>query len=132
MAREDRPLSPHLQIYRPQITSVLSIVHRITGVGLAFGALGLVCWLAAAAAGAQAFEAINALWGSALGILFLVGSAWALFYHLLNGIRHLFWDVGIGFELETASRSGWAVVIGSVALTALSVFGGLAARGGGL
>lgn len=120
MANGSRPLSPHLQVYRPQLTSMLSILHRLTGVGLAIGTLLLVYWLAAAAAGPEAFSAAQALIGSFLGRLLLFGWTFSLFYHLCNGIRHLFWDAGWGFELTVAYRSGWLVVIASAALTLLS------------
>lgn len=115
----NRPLSPHLQIYRPQWTMALSISHRITGVALAIGTLLLVYWLAAAASGPEAFTAAQDLVGSFLGRLLLFGWTFALFYHLCNGIRHLVWDAGHGFELETAYRSGLAVLAGSVLLTLL-------------
>jgi succinate dehydrogenase / fumarate reductase cytochrome b subunit len=117
MTTDHRPLSPHLQIYRPQITSVLSILHRITGVFLSLGAVLLVYWLVAAANGPSAFDAAQALIGSWLGRLFLLGWSFALFYHLCNGIRHLCWDAGLGFELKTTYLSGWTVVAVSAALT---------------
>lgn len=117
--RGNRPLSPHLQIYRPQLTSILSIVHRMTGVGLALGALLVVWWLLAAATGPGYFAVVDGLLTSWFGLLVLLGSTWALAYHLLNGIRHLVWDMGYGFELETVDKTGWAVVIGSGALTVL-------------
>jgi len=115
----NRPLSPHLQIYRPQITSMLSIVHRMTGVGLALGAVLVVWWLLAAATGPEYFAIVDGLLTSWIGHLVLLGSTWALAYHLLNGIRHLVWDIGYGYELETAERSGIAVLIGSGVLTVL-------------
>ena len=115
----NRPMSPHLQIYRPQLTSMLSIIHRITGVGLALGAVLVVWWLLAAATSADYFATVDGLLTSWIGYLVLLGSTWALAYHLLNGIRHLFWDMGHGFEIETVERSGMAVVIGSGALTVL-------------
>jgi succinate dehydrogenase / fumarate reductase cytochrome b subunit len=112
-----RPLSPHLQIYRPQLTSVLSITHRATGVALAVGTLLLVWWLMAAATGPEQFAIVQAVLGSWIGRLLLLGWTWALFYHLANGIRHLFWDGGLGFELKTVYRTGWTVVLASVVLT---------------
>lgn len=115
----NRPMSPHLQIYRPQLTSMLSIIHRITGVGLALGAVLVVWWLLAAATGPEYFAIVDGLLTSWIGYLVLLGSTWALAYHLLNGIRHLVWDMGYGFEIETAERSGMAVVIGSGVLTVL-------------
>ena len=120
MASSHRPLSPHLQVYRPQLTSMLSILHRITGVALAVGTLLLIYWLAAAASGPAAFETAQGFIGSIFGRLLLLGWTFALFYHLCNGLRHLFWDAGWGFELVDAYRSGWLVVGASVALTLLS------------
>lgn len=117
--RGDRPLSPHLSIYRPQITSTLSILHRVTGVALTLGAVLVVWWLLAAATGPGAFALADGFLSSLLGGLILLGSAWALSYHLLNGIRHLFWDAGYGFQLSSVTSSGWFVVIGSFVLTAL-------------
>ena len=122
-----RPLSPHLQVYRPQLTSVLSILHRITGLALASGTLLLVWWLVAAAVGPEAYATASGFIGSWLGLFMLLGWSAALFYHLANGIRHLVWDAGFGFELETVYRSGWAVVIATVALTALAWLIGLVA-----
>jgi succinate dehydrogenase / fumarate reductase cytochrome b subunit len=130
MTTNDRPLSPHLQIYRPQITSVLSILHRITGMALAAGSLLLVYWLIAAAAGAEAFATAQSLIGSFVGRLLLFGWSFALFFHLANGIRHLFWDMGLGFELKTVTRSGWTVVIVSLLLTLVAWFLGYWQMGG--
>jgi len=120
MSSGNRPLSPHLQVYRLQWTMLLSISHRITGVGLALGTLLLVYWLAAAAAGPEAFATAQALVGSVIGRLLLFGWSFALFYHLCNGIRHLAWDAGFGFELDSAYRSGLVVLAASVVLTLLS------------
>jgi succinate dehydrogenase / fumarate reductase cytochrome b subunit len=130
MASRERPLSPHLQIYRPQITSVLSILHRITGGALAAGTLLLVYWLVAIAGGPDTYAAAQSVIGSVIGQLLLFGWSWALFYHLTNGIRHLFWDMGRGFELRTVSLSGWAVVALSLALTLAVWIAGYASRGG--
>lgn len=130
MPSHERPLSPHLQVYRWQLTSVLSILHRMTGVALAVGTLLLVYWLVAAAAGPQAFAAAQGLVGSILGRLLLFGWTLALFYHLCNGIRHLFWDAGRGFELKTAYASGWAVVVASALLSVLAWIAGYAAMAG--
>lgn len=116
--RGDRPLSPHLQIYRPQITSMLSILHRITGVGLVLGAVLLVWWLMAAATSPEAFAAVDAFLAGPIGGFLMLGSLWALSYHLLNGVRHLFWDAGLGFDLGNVTATGWLVVLGSFALTA--------------
>jgi succinate dehydrogenase / fumarate reductase cytochrome b subunit len=120
MAMGNRPLSPHLQVYRPQITSILSITHRATGLGLAVGALGLTYWLNAAAYGADAFERAQAIFGSVFGMIVLIGFTFALFFHLCNGIRHLFWDTGRGFEMAQLRASGWAVVLVSLGLTAIT------------
>lgn len=125
MSANERPLSPHLQIYKPQLTSALSILHRLTGVALGFGTLLLVWWLAAAAAGPEAFATAQGFIGSWLGLLLLFGWSVALFYHLCNGIRHLFWDAGYGFELPQAYASGWAVVIATGVLTLLAWVVGL-------
>ena len=120
MARPQRPLSPHLQIYRWQFTMTLSILHRITGVGLGIGSLLLVYWLTAAASGPAAFASAQAFIGSWFGILILFGFSVALFYHLSNGIRHLFWDAGRGFELKTAYASALAVLAATAVLTVLA------------
>lgn len=130
MASDNRPLSPHLQVYRPQLTSVLSILHRITGIALAIGMLLLVWWLIAVAAGPEAYDAAQAFIGSIIGRLLLLGWTFALFYHLANGIRHLGWDIGWGFELGTAYTTGWLVVIAAVVLTLVSWVGGYAILGG--
>jgi succinate dehydrogenase / fumarate reductase cytochrome b subunit len=120
MAGHPRPLSPHLQVYRPQLTSFTSILHRITGIGLAVGLLYLVCWLTAAASGLEAFDRLQSFNGTFIGRLLLFGWSVAFFYHLLNGIRHLAWDAGWGFELPTAYKSGYAVLIGTALLTLLA------------
>ncbi|MGO9233095.1 MAG: succinate dehydrogenase, cytochrome b556 subunit [Methylocella sp.] len=117
MARDDRPVSPDLQIYRPQLTSVLSITHRLTGVALSVGSPLLVCWLIAAAGGPQAYSALHDFLASWLGLDLLLGWTFSLFFHLCNGIRHLLWDVGYGFDLQTIYVSGWAVVAISIGLT---------------
>ena len=120
MSGSNRPMSPHLQVYRPQLTSVLSITHRATGVGLAAGTVFLVWWIMAAAAGPDYFAYVQGIMGSWLGLLILVGFSWAVFFHLCNGIRHLFWDAGYGFELDMAYKSGWATLAGSVVLTVIA------------
>ena len=117
MNGSNRPLSPHLQVYKPQLTSVLSITHRATGVALAAGTLLLIWWIVAAATGEEYFNFVQGIMASWLGLIVLSGFSWAVFYHLCNGIRHLFWDAGYGFELETAYKSGWATVISSFVLT---------------
>jgi len=118
MSRE-RPLSPHLQIYRPQLTAVLSITHRGTGILLALGAPVLVYWLYAAASGPAQYAAVQAWFGGLLGRTLLFAWTLSLFYHLANGLRHLWWDIGRGFDIATVYRSGRIVV----AVTAISVIG---------
>lgn len=130
MMPASRPLSPHLQIYRWQITSVLSILHRFTGLALSAGTLLLVWWLVALATGPDAFATAQAFVGSWLGRLLLLGWSFSLFFHLANGIRHLFWDAGYGFEIKTTTASGWAVVVTSVALTVIAWVAGLATMAG--
>jgi succinate dehydrogenase / fumarate reductase cytochrome b subunit len=125
-----RPLSPHLQVYRPQMTSILSITHRATGVALAVGTLMLAIWLVAAATGETPFARVNAFLGSGIGMVLLFGWSVALFYHLANGIRHLFWDAGYGFDLPTMEKSGWAVIAFTAAATILAWALGLAVLGG--
>ena len=120
MATRARPISPHLQVYKPEITSTLSILHRMTGVALAVGTLVLVYWLAAAARGPDSYAIAQDWIGSWLGYLALIGWSWALFYHLCAGIRHLVWDAGYGLEMETAVKTGWAVVFASAGLTVLA------------
>ncbi len=121
MSANKRPLSPFMigPYYRPQMTSVLSITHRATGVWLVVGTLMLVYWLAAAAFGSESYKHAQAFLGSMLGQLFLFLWTWALFYHMSNGIRHLFWDAGFGFDLQDATKSGWLVVSFSILLTVL-------------
>lgn len=114
-----RPLSPHLQIYRPQLTSMLSILHRATGLALSLGFLLFVYWLVAAAAGPQAYARAQGLLGSWFGLILLVGWSFAYFYHLANGVRHLVWDTGAWLTLPAVYRSGYAVVAIAFALTAL-------------
>ncbi len=124
MATEDRPLSPHLQVYRPQLTSVLSISHRISGIVLSFGMVVAVFWLLALAAGPDRFATFNDWLAHPAAIAALVLWTFALFYHLLNGIRHLFWDAGWLLDLRGAYASGWTVVILAVLFTA-AIWGGL-------
>lgn len=116
----NRPLSPHLQIYRLPLTALTSIVHRITGVALAMGTLLLVWWLVAAASGAEYFAYVQDLLGSPIGYLALFGWSWALFYHLANGIRHLVWDAGYAFDVKCAELGGWLVIGASAGLTAVA------------
>lgn len=119
--RGNRPLSPHISVYRMQITMITSITHRITGVGLLLGMVLAVWWLLAASTGAEYFATADAFLTSWFGLLILIGSLWALSYHFCNGIRHLVWDMGVGFGNETAFKSGIAVFIGSVLLTVLTL-----------
>jgi len=128
MTTENRPLSPHLQAYRLPVPAVLSFLHRLTGLGLAAGAVVLVWWLASAAAGPEAFEAAREILGSIIGRVLLLGWTAALFYHLFNGIRHLFWDAGFGFEMKTVYATGWLVVAATVVLTVLTWILGYAMR----
>ncbi len=113
-----RPLSPHLQIYKPIINMVGSIVHRITGASLYFGTILLAWWLIAAATSPTYFEFVNGFFGSWFGRLVLLGYTWVLLQHMLGGIRHLIWDTGRGFDLQTVDRLSWGSFVGSVALTA--------------
>ncbi|MEE8307128.1 MAG: succinate dehydrogenase, cytochrome b556 subunit [Gammaproteobacteria bacterium] len=117
MSVENRPLSPHLQVYRWQLTMVLSILHRATGTVLSVGFLLLVCWLVAALSGADAYHQMVNLLSGWPGHLFLVGVSFCFFYHLANGIRHLAWDIGWGFEISRVYASGWSVIILSVVFT---------------
>jgi len=118
MATPNRPLSPHLQVYRLPLTALMSITHRITGVGLTFGTLLLAWWIVAAAYGPADYAQVQNFVGSWIGLLFLLGFSFALYFHLCNGIRHLFWDIGRYFELEETRRADVFVLIGAVALTA--------------
>ena len=127
----DRPLSPHLPIYRPQITSILSIVHRLTGVGLAAGALLFSYWISAATYGPVYFDQAQAIMGSWFGRLVLLGLTFSLFYHLGNGIRHLAWDIGWGYEMTKLKASGLLVVLFSGAMTILTFLAAYYVAGGG-
>jgi len=113
-----RPLSPHLQIYKPQLTSIMSILHRLTGVILSLGLLPFVYWLHAIANGEASYQQIQVIFNSTLGIIALIAWSFALFYHLCNGIRHLFWDAGLGLDLKQAYRSGYLVWLSALLLTA--------------
>jgi succinate dehydrogenase / fumarate reductase cytochrome b subunit len=119
--RGNRPLSPHISIYRMTITMLVSIMNRITGAGMALAAILIVWWLMAAASGAEYYATANGFLTSWFGLLILVGSLWALWFHFLGGLRHLFMDFGLGYELKTVNMTGWIVVIGSFVLTALSL-----------
>lgn len=117
MAAVNRPLSPHLQIYKPQLTSVLSITHRGTGVFLTLGALFLSCWLLSIANGPESFTALQQHIVAWYGQVLLYAWVFSLYYHLCNGIRHLIWDMGRGLEIKTTYLSGYIVVAASVLLT---------------
>ncbi len=122
MAPSDRsrPLSPNIQIYRPQLTSVLSIANRITGVALSACAVFLVIWLLAAAAGPDSYATVHAFIKSWVGQVLLFGCTFSFFLHFCGGIRHLAWDAGYGFSLRAIYTSGWAVVAVSITLTVLA------------
>jgi succinate dehydrogenase cytochrome b subunit len=128
-ARRERPLSPHLTVYRPTITMTMSIVHRISGGALYFGTLLVAVWLMAAASSQATFDWVNWAFGSWLGRLILFGYTWALMQHMLGGVRHLVWDTGAGLEKHIASKIGWATLAGSVLLTLLIWIAGYMARG---
>jgi succinate dehydrogenase / fumarate reductase, cytochrome b subunit len=119
--RIERPLSPHLQIYRVQMTSVSSILTRITGNALIVGIMIAVWWLLAAATSDAAFATANAVATSWFGDLVFAGSAWAIWYHYLAGLRHLYFDAGHGLDIKTAERLGWGLIIGSVILTVITI-----------
>lgn len=123
-----RPLSPHLQVYRWQITMTMSIMHRASGIVLVVGAFALAWWLLAVAAGGDAYASAAACLASPLGLVALAGFSLAMVYHLLNGIRHLLWDAGLGFDIPDVYRSGYTVAGLTVVLTALIWF--FALRGG--
>ena len=120
----NKPLSPHLQVYRLPLAGILSFAHRTTGVALALGALALAYWINAAASGPDAFYQAQTLMGHWFSRLLLFGWTLSLFFHLCNGIRHLFWDAGIGLEIEQVNMSGWLVLIGTILLTLLSWLAG--------
>ena len=119
--RGNRPLSPHLQIYRPQLNSATSIFIPITGNALLFGALMIVWWLLAAATSERYFAYADAVLTSWFGDLVLFGSVWALWFHLLGGVRHLIWDEARMLDLKSAEKLGWMMIGGSVVLTLLTV-----------
>ena len=126
MAAGNRPLSPHLQVYRPQWTSVLSILHRATGVVLSIGAVYIAWWLVAAASGGEYYESFAWFAGSIIGNLFFMGFTFSLFYHLCNGIRHMVWDTGANLELEDAYKSGLLVVAAACGLSVIAWIAALA------
>jgi len=130
MAARQRPLSPHLQVYKPQITSTLSIIHRATGVILALGALFVAVWLLCVAADAEFYAWSQNILASPIGKLALFVFSACLIYHLLNGIRHLLWDIGWGMDIATVEKTGYVVIFLSLLLTGLLWF--MALRGGAL
>jgi succinate dehydrogenase / fumarate reductase cytochrome b subunit len=126
----ERPLSPHLSIYKPMLTMMMSIVHRITGAALFFGTLLLTWWLLAAASGPTAYAKVQAFIGSIIGLLILFGYTWALIHHMLGGIRHLIWDTGRGFGPAEREWLTLATLIGSTGLTLLIWIVGFTVMGG--
>ena len=128
MATRERPLSPHLQVYKWQITMTMSILHRASGMILVAGAFGLAWWLLAIAAGGEHYATAAACLASPFGQLALFGFSLALVYHLLNGIRHLLWDAGFGFEIPEFYATGWTVAVLTVVLTAAIWFFAMGAR----
>lgn len=129
-AERDRPLSPHLQIYKLPLNALLSITHRLTGLTLTLGAAGIVVMLVMAASGSRVYQAFHAASYHWIGQIILVAFTLALYFHLCAGIRHLFWDAGYGYDLKTAKFGSWLVMIGAVALTALTWLLAIAANGG--
>ena len=119
MTDSQAPLSPFTQ-YRPQLTSVLSIMHRITGVFLSAGAVLLCCWLVAVAAGEETYAVVSRHLAAWYGQAVIIGFVFAVYYHLCNGIRHLFWDMGLGLAIKTTYRSGYAVVVATILLTIIT------------
>jgi succinate dehydrogenase / fumarate reductase cytochrome b subunit len=119
--RGNRPLSPHLQIYRPQLTSATSIFARITGVALLGAAVLVIWWFLAAASGAAYYDLVNGLMTSIFGDIVMTLACWAACYHFLSGLRHLVWDTGRGLDIETAEKMGKGVIVGSFVLTILVV-----------
>ena len=117
-----RPLSPHLQVYRPAINMVMSIMHRITGAALYVGSLLLAWWLVSAAIGPEYFAKVNAIFNSTLGQIVLFGYTWALLHHMLGGVRHFIWDTGRGLDIDTVDLLSWGTIIGSILLTLLIWF----------
>lgn len=123
LSHNRRPLSPHLQIYKPQITSVLSITHRITGFGLTICLFILVGWLACLATGEDAFLKYQGFLSNILGQIICFFALFGFFYHFCNGIRHLFWDAGYGFSLSATYKSGWFTIGSSILLSLLTWIG---------
>ncbi|MEZ5893787.1 MAG: succinate dehydrogenase, cytochrome b556 subunit [Parvularculaceae bacterium] len=126
---QPRPLSPHLQIWRFTVTMAASITHRGTGIILYGGTILLVAWAACLAAGEGAYDIASGIARAPIGLIVIAGYVWAMCFHLLNGLRHLYWDSGRGLAVETAKRTAWAVYIGSVVLAAIVLVAGLSAGG---
>ena len=125
---QNRPLSPHLTIYKQIPTMVMSIMHRFTGMALYAGTLLVAWWLVATASGEASFDWVNAIFGSILGRLVLFGYTWALMHHMLGGLRHFIWDTGRGFDPATSTKMAWATLAGSITLTILIWIAGYAIR----
>ncbi len=119
--KTQRPLSPHLTIYRPQLTSMTSILTRITGNALIVTTMLIVWWLLAAATSESYFQTANAVMTSWFGDIVLTLSAWGIWYHYLAGLRHLYFDAGKGLDIPTAEKLGWGIIIGSVVLTIITI-----------
>ena len=119
MSKSDRPLSPHLSIYRWPITMTLSILHRATGVAMSLGLVVLAYWLWTVSSGSADYARFNELTSTLVGQLLLIGWSFAFFYHFANGVRHLVWDTGRGFEKHQANASAWFVLLLSVGMTAV-------------
>jgi succinate dehydrogenase / fumarate reductase cytochrome b subunit len=117
-----RPLSPHLQIYKPQITSILSIFHRLTGISLSIGSFIIVAWIVSLSMGVESYSYFMSIVDNWFIQTIIFGFAFALFYHFSNGIRHLFWDAGLGFELKSVYVSGSIVVLNAIILTSLTLY----------
>lgn len=119
MKQSDRPLSPHLEIYRFSLTMALSIIHRITGVGLYLGSAVFAWWMFAAAMGQDQLDLVHLVLGNWFGQLILLGFTWALFHHMLGGLKHFIWDFGLGLELDQRTLLSWINIIGGLGLTLL-------------
>lgn len=130
MTQRERPLSPFLDVYRWQITMTMSILHRVTGVALAVGAFALAWWLVAVAGGSEAFAIFQGFATSIFGRIALFGFSFCLVYHLLNGLRHLLWDVGYGYEIPKVYATGWTVIVLAFLVTGAIWFWAL--QGGGV
>jgi succinate dehydrogenase / fumarate reductase cytochrome b subunit len=125
----ERPLSPHLSIFRPYINMVMSILHRMTGMANYFGSLLLAAWLIAAAMGDEAFDAVSSFLATPVGLIVLFGFTWSVIHHMLGGLRHFIWDFARGFELGTVRLLSWATLLGSLTLTGLIWWAGLSQWG---